>query len=157
MKPKTRTLLIVVCVAVALAVTLASIYYFANSPSSPTSLPIPAGTVIRGTPSTHAPIAVRFSVAEPSGRFVGRWFADHGGAIHIHWANTTGTPVGGPPTCGASWYGAANVSLAPGDYVMEFSWYLGSNLTVDQTIQVLYPGYFPTANEAYLDSFCYAS
>lgn len=157
MKPENRALLAVVVAVIVLISVVGAVIFLT---ALPTRLPIPAGTVVRLTPYSDSSFTVRFTVAEPSGRLVGRWFADRGGVVTIHWANRSDPYRGAMLPCiilGRPWHGTANVSLVAGDYIMEFSWFLWDNITVEQSIQLVYPGEAPSTNQTLIASLCGSS
>ena len=148
MNPRSRALVVpVVCFAVVLVIAVASIFYIMTLPGPPT-LPVLAGTVIHFQPI--GPVAhgysVEFSLAQP-GRMVGSWYADQGGILVVDWVNDTQKFT--VASCGGPWNESMDHTFPPGDYRMVF-WSSG-NLTVTQTIQVVYPG-GPAGSSRYVDA-----
>lgn len=127
----------------------------ARGPPPPTSLPIPAGTVI-----SQAGYNVTFLVSGGPARLVGSWYADHGGFVTVcSWNRNISCGfmiphcVGYPPG-----NGTANVSLAPGTYSMRFSpgppGAPNGTFVVTQTIRLVYPGDSPGATAVIWFSGC---
>ena len=136
MKPKNRTLLVPgVCFAVVFAVAIASIFYLSTMPNPPSSLPIPAGTEIRG-PNRMVPFRVEGAPAD----LVGAWYAPEGGLFWV-WRDN-GSPESITPLCGATphWNGNVNVSLLPGAYVVGFAPNPnGRAITITEAIRLVTP------------------
>jgi len=143
MKPESRTRLIpATCFIVVFAVVVASIFYISTTSAPqnlPTTLPILAGTVVHfPAVGTDGVFRIRFILTEP-GRMVGSWYADRGGEFVVDWVNDT-HPYPGASMCAAPWNGTIDWTFPPGVYTMGF-WGAGlsGNLTVTETIQIVYP------------------
>lgn len=135
----------VAAVAVAAAVGVYFLPPAVYGPSHyPTALPIPAGAVIHFWPletNQEGTFVVPFDVPQPSGRFVGRWYADHGGALSICQTNST-CLILMPHTayCRVPWNGSVEVTLQPGAYRLQVYGPRWDNITVQETIQVVPSG-----------------
>ncbi len=131
-----RKLLLVVVVAFVAVAAVAGAYFFIVG--VPGTLPIPAGTVIKGQYN------VTFTVSGGPAQLVGAWHDDGGGLIIVI---PTDQPcavcVIHPRGCTPSglWDETANVSLAPATYRMTV--FPGGPLVVTQTIRLVYPGTSP--------------
>lgn len=147
MKPENKALVLmtlgVATVIVAGGIGILSQPRLEFGPSNfPSTLPIAAGAVIHFwplQPNQEGTFVVTFDVAYPSGHFVGRWFADHGGAVYILPANNT-MLIPHHHYCDVPWSGSADISFVAGQYVMQFYGPRWDNITVEDTIQVEYPG-----------------
>lgn len=154
MKLKNRPLVILVaCVAVALVVVLAAVFFLSTSPGGPT-LPIFAGTRI---PMSN--YMVNFTVSGGVGRLVGAWYAQQASLIAIAWSNYT-WPWGPHIRCfNGNWSGTVNVSLVPGRYTMVFGpddWGMksGGLFNITETVELVYPGDSPGTNQTLLANWC---
>ncbi|HYM40607.1 MAG TPA: hypothetical protein VEY12_10810 [Thermoplasmata archaeon] len=152
MKPENGALLVIVVAVVVVAVVIALGIGEPRPTRLPTTLPIPAGTVI--DPFGYN---VSFAVVGGIGRVVGAWYANRGGAFVIDPSDVPlptfshGSPCGNPMV---PWNGTLNVSLRPGTYAMGF-WPMaqGGTFVVTKTILLGYPGDSLSAtNTTYLTS-----
>ena len=149
MKPENKALALmtvaIAAVVIAGAVGIDFLPPAAYGPSNfPTSLPLLAGSLLHFwplQPNQEGTFVVPFDVAYPSGRFMGRWYADHGGWLSICETNSTCLLLMPHVRyCDVPWNGSMDVTLVAGSYVMQFYGPRWDNITIEESMRVAYPG-----------------
>jgi hypothetical protein len=152
MKADTKAMLAILVAVIAVLALGGAIIVLSEHPTVlPTTLPIPAGTVIR-----QAEYNATFTVSVGIGRVVGAWYADHGGDVWIYPSNSPPSGVYEMPCVGfAHWSGTVNVSLVPGTYTIDFQFGGPAvSVSITQAIRVVYPGEPPGTNGTLTSGGC---